>query len=246
MLSTDKTMSTKYKIAVIDDDSDDIDGITERLGSVQEFVVVKIQVKSKDTIDNLIEKIILEQIDAALIDHRLNKLKKNVGFKGATLFNELQQQVPMCVPLILTNKKDDALKIANDSFHVCDKEDFEDEDKDVFENVRNGIITMCINNRKRVDELEKHLQSLISKKNRRADEDMRLKEIKNELEKLYVGKAKKLATLKDVPDFENLHKFLQKAKTLLQEYEHTSLQKESPGKKNQSSQKSRSKKKSTA
>lgn len=111
---------TKYTIAIIDEESEQRDQFEFVFG--KEFNVFKID--TFDTIENLINTIKSEKIDAVAIDYRLTEHNTSFSDNGDFFFKEIRKNLLEFPVFILTRSSDEVKRICKtvDPSFIMDKE----------------------------------------------------------------------------------------------------------------------------
>lgn len=133
----------RYSIAIIDEEAsqrEQFDFVFGRLFNV-------IQIDSFDTIENLIQQIKSENIDAIAIDYRLTEHNSSFDFNGDFLFKEIRKKLFEFPVFILTRSSDEVKKVCKtvDPSFIIDKDNInygkgeEDKEEEFLESIRTKI-----------------------------------------------------------------------------------------------------------
>ena len=147
----------KYTIAIIDEESEQRNQF--------EFVFEKefnvFQIAEYDTIENLIDTIKSEKIDAVAIDYRLTEHNSSFSDNGDFFFREIRKNLLEFPVFILTRSSDEVKKICKtvDPSFIMDKENIsygkgEQEKQEVFlENIKTKITVYKTDLQEKIDRL---------------------------------------------------------------------------------------------
>ena len=172
----------KFKLGILDEYQDDIDDFLHFFENDFEIVIIE----PFDNQDEIIQKILDADLDAIAIDYKLMEHNTNISFNGDVIYNSLVDRLYDFPAFILTNYVPDASKTnIKDEFKIIPKRWMKagsTEGVDLIEKIKLSITKY----KKRIDDYEKELLTLIHKKNNdklSAKEEARLIELDSILEK---------------------------------------------------------------
>lgn len=187
----------KVKVGILDDDASKISSIRVKLlkgvkdgseGKLSkysniELMPLEIPLKENNTIDKIIEFIYENEIDAILLDYKLNSFH-NINFSGVDVAKrilEVKEEFPL---FILTSFEDDLFNTeVFDPYRVIDYGRYVNDASERIE-VNFKIIELLINLDKKINSYEEKLIELLPKKGESSKIDSEILELDSKIERL--------------------------------------------------------------
>ena len=207
-----------YRIIFIDEVQDDIDRFQRyvlKVDTNKEFEVI--EAIPMESIEELVEHILSENIDAVISDHQLSEYKSNVTYTGVELVEKILRRREKFPCFVMTSHDDQAVATSSDVNIVYIKGLMNNEDNvkiTFLERVKNQIIHY----KTRISDAQKELNAILERSrdsSLTAKEEARLMGLDNFLEKALNQKSKIPPQLKDKSTLDDLHKLIINTDTLL-------------------------------
>ena len=213
-----------YKIIFIDECQDDIDDFLDYVEGQEKFTVIsKFPTKN---IDDLVDDIFSQHIDAVVTDFLLNEIKENISYNvpytGVDLVDKIRARKKDFPCFVITSFDDDAVKESYDVNLVYVKDILHglEEKSEVKSNFIDRIFTQIEHYKARIKDAGKELEKLIEKSRKQslnAKEEDRLTELDDFLEKAIDKPSNIPARLKKQSTLNDLHKLIENTDELLRQ-----------------------------
>lgn len=209
-----------YRIIFIDEVPADIrrfQRYVEKNNSKKQFeVIAKIPLEN---IDELIEEIFSENIDAIIVDYLLSESMSNITYTGVELVEKILEKRKKFPCFVLTSYDDEAVGTSSDVNIVYSKGLMNPKSEEkvnitFLERVKNQIEHY----KSKISNAEKELNKIIKKSRKlslTAAEEERLNELDNFLEKALNQESKIPSNLKKKSTLKDLHKLIKNTDVLL-------------------------------
>lgn len=210
----------KYRVGFIDDERDMIMSL-QRKNNGKKFCVNNcdveieiIEIPLHSAVDKIIEEINESKVTAVLVDYLLSNSRSEIHFDGVDIINKIDEYRFNFPTFILTAQSEEAENCMVDLNKIYRKEDYI---KDPHL-LNKRIVRQIENHKKRIDEAEKELVDLISRKEQLGiKEENRIMELDGFLEKSYSNSNKIPDILKDNKSITIMRELIDAAETLLKE-----------------------------
>ena len=159
----------------------------EKIVKYQDFQLEPVEIKIKNDMSELIQKVIENNIDCMIIDYKLNSFGV-INFNGIEFAEELFDTLYDFPIFILTSYEDDLFcNEVYDAYKIFDFGRYLSEDSERIE-FNFKIIEQVCKTRKQISSWEKELLTIISKKGESDEIDSRIIELDTKIEKSLNGK----------------------------------------------------------
>lgn len=175
-----------------------------------------------DNMDELIEYILSEKIDAIISDYQLSEYKSSITYTGVDLVEKILQKRDKFPCFVMTSHDDKAVTVSSDVNIVYVKKILNSEDNvkiTFLERIKNQIIHYQV----RIQESQEEFNRIIEGSKLKAltaKEEARLLELDNFLENALNQESKIPAQLKTQSTLDDLHKLIVNTDELLKKLDH--------------------------
>lgn len=207
-----------YKLIFIDEveaDTHRFQRYVHQKDTANEFEVIGMM--PEDNIDDLIEHVLSENIDAIISDYQLSEYKSSITYTGVELVEKILQKREKFPCFVMTSHDDQAVAISSDVNIVYVKQIMNSEDNvkiTFLERIKNQIIHY----QARIQESQEEFDGIIEDSKSKmltAKEEARLLELDNFLENALNQESKIPAQLKEQSTLDDLHKMIGNTDELL-------------------------------
>lgn len=221
-------MKECYKVGVVDDDvskitqmipmirlcCNDVDGhlLKEKY---EDYKLEPVEVALKATIDETVECIVEEGVDAVIIDYKLSS-QQNINYTGVALAKALDSRLCKFPIFILTTYQDDLFDHELfDAYLVFDFERYIEEDKERLE-LNSKMIEQIRKYRREMEGYKEELEGLLPREGESASIDARIVELDTKLEKSIYGNASIAPLIKKDVTAEKINQLIAKIDLLIE------------------------------
>lgn len=210
----------KYRVGFIDDEREMIMSL-QRKNNGKKFCVNNcdveieiIEIPLHSGVDEIIEEINDSKVTAVLVDYLLSNSRSEIHFDGVDIVNKIEEYRMNFPTFILTAQSEEAENCMVDLNKIYTKEDYI---KDPHL-LNKRIVRQIENHKKRIEEAEKELVDLISRKEKLGvKEENKMMELDAFLEKSYSSNGKIPDILKENKSITMMRELIDAAEDLLKE-----------------------------
>ena len=214
----------KYKIIYIDESKDDSDDFLDYIEAQTNSDKFEVNVMfPKATIDEMLESIFNEPIDAVVMDYKLNDLKThityNIPYDGVQLAEKILSKKINFPCFVITSYDSDAIRASQDVNLVYIKDILHGSEKktEAKATLLDKIENQILHYRKKISQSIKEMENLLKKEFLNGDEENRLLELDTFIEKATDAPTALPKNFKENSNLQALHKMIENTDSILTE-----------------------------